>query len=143
MDQLIYRYRLYTLIDITKTDVFSYTPQQEKQRNQQRNWETVIQCISLRAQPIELTAHESTLEDVANYSFGIQYSGEHRIWVCDFAIEHEGVFVAGVDKYGVLKEDFRTTPVILNLTETAKPDLPLFYPSGEFKNIYFISVPTV
>ena len=33
--------------------------------------------------------------------------------------------------------DFDQVPIISNLTETVKGNIPIFYTSGEFKNIYF------
>jgi hypothetical protein len=140
MDQLLHRYRAYTLVDITKTDVLSYSQEKEKQRNQQRNWETVIQVLSLRAQLIELDYLGVRTEDTNTHSFGINYSGEHSIWSFEFSVEYENVYAQDNDRYGTLKNDFRIAPIVMGLDETAKPDFPLFYPSGEFKNIYFITV---
>jgi hypothetical protein len=47
----------YTLIDITSTGFVRKpkTPQDTKLRNQQRNYETFIQLISLRSQPSLIT----------------------------------------------------------------------------------------
>jgi len=140
MDQLLYRYRAYTLVDITKTDVLSYSQEKEKQRNQQRNWETVIQVLSLRAQLIELDYLGVKKENIKTHSFGIDYSGDHNVWSFEFSVEHENVYAQDNDRYGTLKNDFRIAPIILGLDETAKPELSLFYPSGEFKNIYFITI---
>ena len=41
----------YTLVDITETKMIRDLDGKELERNQQRNWETVLQCIGLRAQP--------------------------------------------------------------------------------------------
>ena len=139
MSTNLYRYHAYTLVDITKTNVVSYSPEKEKLRNQQRNWETVIQILSLRAQLITLDYLGSKVDDVKNYSFGVEYTGQHRIWSFEFGVEHESIFAIDHDRYGSLKNDFRIAPIILGLEETAKPTVALFYPSGEFKNIYFIA----
>ena len=43
MNRELQFYTGYTLVDITATNVTRYRPDQEFQRNQQRNWETVLQ----------------------------------------------------------------------------------------------------
>jgi len=134
---LIYKYHAYTLIDITKTNVL--TNEKIKQRNQQRNWETVQQLLSLRAQLLSFDYLDSAIDDIKNYSFGINYHGQHRIWQFEFSVEREDVYSIDHDRYGALKDDFKITPIILGLDETAIPPLPLFYASGPEKNIYFIA----
>ena len=69
--------------------------------------------------------------------FGVNYTGLHKIWSFDFAVEREDVYAFNHDRYGILKDDFKLAPIILGLDETAKPPLPLFYASGADKNIYF------
>ena len=59
-----YFYQGFTLIDITPTGITSYSAEHEFERNQQRNWETVLQCISLRAQPLHI--REPELMEVDN-----------------------------------------------------------------------------
>ena len=135
--EALYQYRAYTLIDITETKVLTQSVEQQKQRNQQRNWETINQLLSLRAQLLEFNYLSMVSADVAEYAFGVNYEGTHNIWSFDFAIEHEDVYVLNHDKFGVLKDDFKIAPIILGLDETATPPLPLFYASGADKNIYF------
>lgn len=140
---LLHRYTVHTLIDITKTGVVNYIKDHEKERNQQRNWETVLQLLSLRAQLIYVDYIGNQLADIKDFSFGINYKGEHKIWTFNFAIEHEEVFAIQHDRYGALKQDFRLSPIILGLDETAKPGIPLFHPSGPNKNIYFIQTKNI
>ena len=135
--EALYQYRAYTLIDITETNELTQSVEQQKQRNQQRNWETINQLLSLRAQLLEFNYLSMVSADVAEYAFGVNYEGTHNIWSFDFAIEHEDVYVLNHDKFGVLKDDFKIAPIILGLDETATPPLPLFYASGADKNIYF------
>ena len=135
--EALYRYRAYTLIDITETNVLTQSVEQQKQRNQQRNWETINQLLSLRAQLMEFNYLSVVTDDVANYSFGINYIGPHKIWSFDFAVERDDVYAFNHDRYGILKDDFKLAPIILGLDETATPPLPLFYASGVDKNIYF------
>lgn len=131
----LHRYCGYTLVDITQTGVLSIEPQHK--RNQQRNWETVNQILSLRAQLLNVKYLGFYDEELTNHSFGINYTGFHRVWQFEFSVDRDGLYNVDHDRYSTLKDDFMTTPVILNLDETAKPPLPLFYASGPDKNIYF------
>lgn len=136
----IYRYQGFTLVDITKTDVITYNKENETARNQQRNWETIVQLLGLRAQLLELNYIGCIEEDLSKHSFGVEYSGIHKVWSFSFAVDHDGIFTVNADKYGVLKDDFKLTPVILNLNETVKIKDPVFVPSGSTNNIYFKSL---
>ena len=137
---LTYHYTAYTLIDITKTDILVNSIDNQKQRNQQRNWETVYQLLSLRAQLLTFDYLGKVVDDVDKYSFGIDYTGKHAIWKFEFSVEREDIYSLDHDRYGTLKDDFKIAPVILGLDETAKPVLPLFYVNGPTKNIYFKSL---
>ena len=128
----------YTLVDITATGVTRYRLDQEFQRNQQRNWETILQTIGLRTQPMMLkgpVATESNLSD--GWEFGASYQGRHRIWIWTFAVEHEDIFGTYDDPVAALLKDFEQVPIISGLNETARFMLPIFYPHGAIKNIYF------
>ena len=139
MDSNLHVYQVYTLIDITQTKVTTFSKEKEKARNQQRNWETVMQIIGLRAQLLDVKYIGVTKDNVKNYSFGVNYQGVHNIWKFEFTVEHADLYTIDNDRYGALKNDFRIAPVILGLDETAKPSIGMFYPSGTEKNIYFIS----
>lgn len=131
-------YTGYTLVDITATGVTRYRPEQEYQRNQQRNWETVLQTLGLRTQPMMIKGPvqiESNLAD--GWKFGEYYQGRHKIWCWTFAVEHQDVFLIDNDPIGGLARDFEQIPVVTNLDETARFMLPIFYPYGAIKNIYF------
>ena len=139
MDTQQYLYQGFTLIDITPTGVISYSPQNEFKRNQQRNWETVQQILSLRTQPTILETKNFTI-DVINYNFGINYSGKHHIWTFKFGVDYADIYQDGPDKFGLVKYDFKITPVIVGLTETIKPEVAVFIPKGPWNNIYFKSI---
>jgi len=126
----------YTLVDITNTGVTRDRGTQELERNQQRNWETVIQCIGLRAQPMGLIQQVSD-QNLENYEFGEMYTGNHRVWSFAFTVEHESVFQYLDKPLYYLDESFDKVPVITYLSETAKFMLPIFWTSGAIKNIYF------
>jgi len=79
-------YTLYTLVDITPTGV-TRGPDSLR-RDQQRNWETVIQAIGLVAQPTEVNGvelHDEMPLEWAN--FGEFYQGKHTVWTWRFAVD--------------------------------------------------------
>lgn len=133
----IYYYQGFSLVDITETNVFRYSTEQELERNQQRNWETVMQLIGLRSQVLTHEHLDTVTADVTGYEFGNYYRGEHKIWQFKFGVEFEHVYQLDTDPVGQLAVDFHHAPVVLSLTESAAPILPLFYTTGKYKNIYF------
>lgn len=123
-----------TLIDITNTGV---KHGDSEQRDQQRNWETVLQVLSLKTQP-HITDGPEKIEDIdLKYTgiksyFGEFYEGTHTIWGFRFYSDNEEVYT--LDQ---LYEDFEQVPVILGLSETARFMLPIFHSYGTLKNIHF------
>lgn len=134
-----YLYRGYTLIDISATDVTRESEQKHKERNQQRNWETVQQVLGLRTQILELEQQRLKPQDMTRYQFGSVYEGVQNIWRFDFAVEFENIFKIDDDPIAVLVADFNSVPVIQNLDETVKLSLPMFLTLGDMKNIYFMA----
>jgi hypothetical protein len=121
-----------TLVDITPTNV---TRGDSLARDQQRNWETVLQVLSLKTQPIILGGPE-LLSDIDGVSkiFGEFYQTMQKVWIFKFASEQD---IYTVDQ---LYEDFEQVPVITGLEESARFMLPIFHSYGILKNIYFSTV---
>jgi hypothetical protein len=82
------------------TDVESWN----RSRNQQRNWETVNQLVSLRTQVTELTDPQ-------------QINGQ---WQFEFEVENENLFTNGTDQLAVLKADCMGVPMLTGLNELAE-----------------------
>lgn len=132
----------YTLVDITATGVIR-GDNDSTERNQQRNWETVLQCMGLRAQPQHIQPPAiATFEDITIAEFGDFYTGTQKIWAWSWAVEQEGIYDLGNDPLAGLLKDFEQVPIVTGLEETARFMLPIFYPYGTIKNIYFTQVPT-
>ena len=94
-------------------------------RNQQRNWETLLQIISLRTQPADLTVP-------------VEKDG---VWEFEFRSESEGVFEihGDPDPLAGLALDCEGVPMMLNLKE--QPSLaPTITTNGEGQNIWFVAV---
>ena len=76
-----------------------------RNRNQQRNWETVNQIISLRTLPINITLPKR-----------ITQAGEN-LWVFEFEIEQPATVGTDEDPVGILKADCRDVPMLTGLDE--------------------------
>ena len=130
----------FSLVDITATGVIRGADEKTTERNQQRNWETVIQCMGLRTQPqlIQIpTILERELKGPGGFEFGDMYTGVHRVWYWMWATERADVYDLPNHHLGGLQQDFEQVPIVTYLTETARFMLPIFYPYGTIKNIYF------
>lgn len=71
-------------------------------RKQQSNWETLLQVISLRTQPLNIKSYRSDNE-----------------WVIEFDVEADDVFRHNADQLGLLKADCENVPMITGLNEVA------------------------
>lgn len=101
------------------TDIQSWN----RSRNQQRNWETLTQLISMRAQIFEL------LEPIR--------SG--NTWSFEFVVETPDVFGSADDPVAVLRADADGIPMINNLDNQI--ELPsILITSGKQQNIWFIPI---
>ena len=74
-----------------------------RSRNQQRNWETLMQVIGLKTQPLNVTK---------------PIHKEHA-WEFEFVAEAEGVFsiTDNTDPVAGLKQDFDGVPIMVDLNE--------------------------
>jgi hypothetical protein len=129
----------YSLVDITATGV-TRGDNNTLERNQQRNWETVIQCMSLRTQPLNIMSPCSTTVSLKEVEFGDFYTGEQKVWTWQWAVERQEIYDLPDRPLGAIQQDFEQVPIITYLTETARFMLPIFYPYGTIKNIYFKQV---
>ena len=119
---LIY-YTCRTLIDITKTDAVRHyhsgMPEAEDAynllRNQHRNWQTILQVISLRTQPMYLSVPtinpNQTLED-----FGTDFK-KGTVWSFSFGVEGRDIFDLPGQPGKILLDDLHNVPIVINLNE--------------------------
>jgi hypothetical protein len=147
IEQRMYNHQIFTLLDITKTNVLQHSVEKTKERNQQRNFETVCQLLGLRTQLFNIS-NVWRMEDiaVAQFKFGSFYLGDlgfkYNVWSFSFSIEFDEVYRLNDDPYGTIKNDFVYVPAIVGLDEQMPaPPHPLFYAEGVYKNIYF--TPTI
>lgn len=148
--------RCFCLFDITHTGVLNHykvtampfydrsgalitnDTEWRRSRNQQRNWETIIQLLSLRCQPMDLS--DPVLyqnQDLENYRFGTRHQGAANIWTFEFVIEQLDIFREEQDELSKLRKDFSGVPMVCSLGESAVLDKPVLDTSSENCNIYF------
>ena len=89
-------------------------------RNQQRNWETITQIISMRTQLFNLTDPVQ----------------QNLIWQFEFSTESEGMFGDALDPTQVLRSDSTGVPMIVDLDN--QPGMPsVIITAGTGQNIWF------
>lgn len=76
----------------------------ERSRNQQRNWETMNQIISLRVLPDAITVPQLL-------------PSKTKIWSFDFLIDNLASVETQEDPAGILASDADNVPMIINLDE--------------------------
>lgn len=137
--QMFYRHYLHTTVDITPTNVRIKNNSDDwaLQRNQQRNFDTVIQTLSLRSQPTNIKVGK-LIDYPCLYGLGKNLPELINIWEMMFDIEHEGAY--GKDCVLALN-DLNYVPILNGLTETQPSFPPVFQSSGTFKNINIIFQP--
>jgi hypothetical protein len=138
----------YTLFDITQTGVINRSrPGVEDdpelwlhKRNTQCNFDTIVQAVSLRSQPEDITTPNLTKIKLNEFdSFGFLFEEEDieiNCWTFDFTVQHASVYNDGITELGSLYSDCDQVPMIK--TNTAWKKLPEFLDSSdELRNIYF------
>ena len=136
----------YTLFDITQTGVVNRSrpaPDDDPEvwlhrRNTQCNFDTIVQAISLRGQPEDITIPAKSIITLEDDTFGFLLETEESIpcWTFDFTIQQASVFNDGINDLGSLYSDCNGVPMIK--TNTAWSNLPAFLDSSdELRNIYF------
>ena len=142
--------RCQTLFDITPTGVRNRRPSDitgtelsdlVKRQQQQSNYDTVLQVISLRSQPESISQVKKSDILLADSNFGFLYSSERddstiNSWAFTFTVHHDSVFQNDDGTLGELFNDCEQVPMITNLTESVKLT-PQLNVDTDLKNIHF------
>lgn len=96
-----------------------------RSRNQQRNWETILQLIGLNTQPQDIMLPRCI----------------GKTWEFEFRVESADVFSLNnsADPLAGLKQNSVGVPMIVNLTETKKIE-PVLIAQGPQQNIWFETI---
>ena len=122
------RIMITTTIDITPTGVRNKSddPDWLLKRNQQRNYDTLVQVIGLRTQPLTESCHREKSSWVDRDGVDVD------AWHLEFTVDRSDVL--GV-KGELFLKDIDGVPIVPGLTETIPSFPPQFIIRGPFKNI--------
>ena len=121
------RYKIVTLVDITRTDA-KKTDEDQKKIKQQSNFNSLRQAIELRSN-VEWT------RDPVKYDGRLpdDLEGKASHWIWEFEVEREDVFLNDSDPVALLRDDLHGVPVISDLENTYTLDPAAIQTKG--KNI--------
>ena len=133
-----YRIKCYTLFDITYTGITNNRNKEnvtdwQYKRNTQCNLDTILQVISLRAQPENIS---NPIKSNKDKKFGSKYSNKGQQWTFVFDIAYHSVFNDGTNELGLLYNDCQGVPMIICGTEQQNLITSLDV-TDEYRNIYF------
>ncbi len=131
-----HQYTIYTLVDITPTGVLSNNNKDaaiEHRRNQQRNFDTICQVVSLRANIHNPTVKFYNIDAVEALFPNPNLPSEYLCWEFEFYADREEVFGAG---HAALLADLHMVPIVPALDETVAIFPPYFISYGDFRNVY-------
>jgi hypothetical protein len=124
------RYRITTLIDITRTAT-AKSPLTDLQIKQQANFDSLRQAIELRSN-VEWNRdpayHEGALPE--------PFDGRGAYWTWEFEIEQEELFKKGDNPIGLLIDDMHGVPIVNQLLNSKDIDPAAFQTHGENQNIW-------
>ena len=111
------RFRIYTLVDITRTQVFKEYFDPIKKR-QQDNFSTLHQTLEMRGNVY--FDEDPTIEYM-------DWNGkQEKTWVWNVYTEQDDLFLSKGDPTFFMKKDIEYVPFISGCEETAKFDKPFF-----------------
>jgi len=128
-------YKLYTLVDITRTKQYRSEPGKEHLRWKEQNFNTVLQTLGIRAN-VTFDLSPSMVE-VAGRLIGFDTDDIIRVWRFDFSTDRDDLYENNGDPVGFLKEDFTLVPYISGLDEAMEQKYAVFNPDDPGKNIVF------
>jgi hypothetical protein len=89
------RIKLRTLIDITDTNARFDKSNPDWHRKQ--NYMTLIQTISMRANPIIEKSPKVSKHNISNMSFGSDFKGLHNVWELDFHTDYAEINITDLE----------------------------------------------
>ncbi len=134
--------RCYTLFNIERTGISNRSRHDEsvpdwvRKRNTQSNLDTILQIISLRTQPENIsTPKQITLTEHVKAQFGKDVKAE-TVWAFTFEISYTGVYDDGNDQLGFLYYDCNGVPMI-EVDRNYEPSNNFLDISDNLANIFF------
>jgi hypothetical protein len=143
-----YTISCYTLFDITNHKISGrHKPVDmdlslwQYKRNTQSNFDTILQIISLRSQPenisdVELVKIKFNETSKFGYMFNQNDEEEHNCWKFTFTITNSNVFSQDNNELKLLYQDCHNVPMIMCSTQFNQV-LNFLDTTDELRNIYF------
>lgn len=128
------RYKIVTLVDITRSDPARYETDRIK-LGQQANFNSLIQAIGLRSNvtwDVDPKRHSGSLP--------LPLVGKANHWTWEFNVEQEDVFLKDGDSVGLLTEDLHNVPVVDQLNNSVDLYPAAFQTKGESANIWVTQI---
>ena len=127
------RFKLLTLIDITRTD--ARRGDDPRDQKQQQNYLTALQTISLRSNPVVNTYPTVEELSIKGLGFGEAFNVKQKVWKLNFSFESESHALEW------LKSDFDLVPIIANLDESIDVERKAFLTNGSpDRNTIFVDL---
>ncbi len=112
------RFKILSLVDITKTGLHKNNSKDEKAISQNANYLTFENCLQFRSNIEPIDNPKLKKVNLANTNFGENYTGEHNVWSMEFTMEDRADPLPVSEIIGHLKEDIDLVPIINALDET-------------------------
>ena len=125
-------FRIRTLVDITRTNVFKESIDFLKKK-QQDNFQTLHQTLEIRAIIFTEKDPEIIEMDWSQYGYGVN----EKTWIWDIYTERDDLFLINNDPCAAMRDDVEYIPFTAHCSETA--DLKTTFFSSKIKptNILF------
>lgn len=124
------RYRIITLVDITRTNPHRSETDTLKLR-QQANFNSLLQAIGLRSN-VQWMRDPIMTKGSLPYDLG----GKANHWSWEFDVERDDVFLRDNDSVGLLVDDLNGVPIIPSLNNSSEIDPACFISKGDRANIW-------
>ncbi len=124
------RYKIVTLVDITRTNA-TKSDSSELKIKQQQNFNSLRQTIELRS-------NVSWIADPKEFNGRLPepFQGKSTYWTWEFDVEREDTFLKNNDPVGLLLDDLHGVPIIDGLNNTVMIDPAAFQTRGSNINIW-------
>jgi hypothetical protein len=120
---MTYQVKIFTLVDITPTNVRRAQFSNTTEYHQQQNLNVLLQTIGLRTQVFDHVATKLIDADIIG-RFGDWFQEPRAsVWLLKFQIEHELIWSDGVDNIVLLKSDLHGVAITSDLDNTC--DFPV------------------
>ena len=95
-------------------------------RNEQRNWDTLVQLAGLRFQPSQITSPQKS---IGQWQYNNELLSDIFIWKCDISYDTNAELLVQQ-----LNDDFNNIPIVTSLQESVTFPTSCFITIGSYTN---------